>query len=774
MKPRYHRRLAVETREPVLEITVGVTVHGVVQGVGFRPFIYRNAVKLGLRGYVRNRGDAVVEIALTGQEHLIQEMIRRIKVEHPPLARIERIDVKPIHDTLLPRFSILKSDEAALSIGSIVPADIAVCDKCVTELRNVENRRYCYFFITCTECGPRFTIIEGLPYDRENTSMKEFTICEECREEYGDPLDRRFHAQTIACQRCGPTIKLTDVDGMIVEAKRPIEEAGKLIQEGFIVAVKGNGGYHIAASTMKPKPILKLREAKHRSQKPFAVMAKDLKSVKKFAYLTEAEKEILTSHVKPILLLKLREDSPISRLVAPGLKHIGVMLPYTALHVMLFDEVDDPAIIMTSANPPNQPIITSEEEAYEKLGDVCDYFLTHNRRIVNRCDDSVLKLVGGEVTYLRRSRGYTPLPILVEGEFKRTVLAIGGELNNTACLITGNKAFLTQHIGDVETIETERFLEASINHLIRITRCHVDAMACDLHPTFNTTKLGMKLSERLGVPLYRIQHHYAHASTLMAEHSVEKLIAIVCDGYGYGLDGNAWGGEIVYSDEEGYERIGHMQEYPLIGGDQAAKHPLRMLAAILFEEEGFEQWFLENSSKLPRGRVEAELVLKLARKGNGLRTSSCGRLLDAISSLLGVCYHRTYEGEPAMKLEAAAYGGKPEIELPYSIEGDVIVTRDIVKELFRNLQAFELKDLAYSALTTVGVALADYALREAERLDVNTVGFTGGVAYNEIIYTAIKRRVERAGFNFISCRSVPCGDGGLSLGQAYSAQRELV
>lgn len=756
-----------------MEITVAITVHGVAQGVGFRPFIYRNAVELGLRGYVRNRGDAVVEVALTGQKHLIQEMLRRIEVEHPPPARIERIEVKQLYERLPPGFSILKSDGKALSTGSTVPADISICGKCVNELRSLGNRRYRYFFITCTECGPRFTIIEGLPYDRENTSMKAFNLCEECRKEYLNPLDRRFHAQTIACQRCGPAVKLTDVNGETVEAKSPIEEAGKLIQEGYIVAVKGNGGYHISASTIKPEPIMRLRAAKHRSQKPFAVMAKDVKSVKKFAYVTEAEEEVLTSPVKPILLLKLREDAPLSPLVAPGLKHVGVMLPYTALHLMLFDEVNDPAFIMTSANPPNQPIIVSEEEAYKKLGDVCDYFLIHNRRIVNRCDDSVVKLVGGELSYIRRSRGYTPLPIVIKEEFERTVLGVGGELNNTACLLAGNKAFLTQHIGDVETIETERFLEASIEHLTRLTGCRIDAVACDLHPTFNTTKIGVKLSERLKVPLYRVQHHYAHASNLMAEHSSDKLIAIVCDGYGYGSDGNAWGGEIIYCDGERCERIGHLQEYPLIGGDLAAKHPLRMLAPILVEEEGFEEWFLKHSNELPNGRAEAEFVLKMAQKGGGLKTSSCGRLLDAISSLLGVCYHRTYEGEPAMKLESAAEGGKAEIELPYSIEGEVIVTENIVKALFKGLQAYEVKDLAYSALTTVGDALAEYALREAERRGVNDIGFTGGVAYNEVVYTVIRSRVKRAGFNFISCKRVPCGDGGLSLGQAYAAQKEM-
>ena len=756
-----------------MEITVAVTVHGVAQGVGFRPFIYRNAVELGLRGYVRNRGDAVVEVALTGQKHLIQEMIRRIELEHPPPARIERIEVKPLNKVLPPGFRILKSERKALSTGSIVPADIAVCGKCVEELRNVKDRRYRYFFITCTECGPRFTIIEEIPYDRENTSMKEFPLCEKCQEEYVNPLNRRFHAQTIACPRCGPTVKLTDRDGRLVEEYRPIEEAGKLIQEGYIIAIKGNGGYHIAASTIKPEPIVRLRSAKHRSQKPFAVMAKDVESIKKFAYINGAETEILTSPVRPILLLKLREDSPLSSLVAPGLRHIGVMLPYTAMHLMLFDEVDEPAFIMTSANPPNQPIIISEEEAYRKLRDVCDYFLIHNRRIVNRCDDSVLKPVGGEVSYLRRSRGYTPLPITVKVEFNKTTLAVGGELNNTACLFAGNKAFLTQHIGDVETIETERFLEDSINHLIRLTRCHVDAVSCDLHPTFNTTKLGLRLSERLGIPIYRVQHHYAHAATLMAEHSSEKLIAIVCDGYGYGLDGKAWGGEIIFCDDEGYERVGHLQEYPLIGGDLAAKHPIRMLASILIEEDGFEEWFLKNSDKLPRGRVEAELVLKAARKGGGLKTSSCGRLLDAISSLLGVCQHRTYEGEPAMKLEAVAEGGKARVKLPYSIEGDVIVTENIVKELFRNLQTYEPKDLAYSALATIGDALTEYGIRAAESRGVKTIGFTGGVACNEVIYTIIKNRVERAGFTFISNKRVPCGDGGLSLGQAYIVQKEI-
>jgi hydrogenase maturation protein HypF len=429
--------------------------------------------------------------------------------------------------------------------GSVIPPDVAICNECLKELRSKDNPRYDYFFITCTNCGPRYTIIEGLPYDRENTTMRDFPMCSFCQKEYKDPLNRRFHAQTVACPKCGPKVYLTTCNGELVHANDPIREAGKLLEEGSVVAIKGYGGFHVAASTTKDEPLVRLREAKHRKQKPFAVMARSLEAVKSFAEVSPKEAELLTSYTRPIVLLKKSSKYYLSDLIAPGLHNVGVMLPYTGLHYMLFDEVDEPAFVMTSANPPNQPIVKDDDEALKTLGGIVDYFLFHNRRIAHRCDDSVVRVHGEKTVFIRRSRGFAPAPIMLREKAKKCVLALGGELNNTACVLLGNKAFISQHIGDVENIETRDFLENAAKHLIRLTNSKVDAVACDLHPKFTTTKLARDLAEENGWQLFQIQHHYAHVAALIAEHGVSEVVGICCDGYGYGVDGEAWGGEII-------------------------------------------------------------------------------------------------------------------------------------------------------------------------------------------------------------------------------------
>ena len=514
-----------------------IKVTGIVQGVGFRPFIYRLAVKNGLKGYVRNKGDAGVEILLEGGEDGVRRFLKDLREKKPPLA--------VIHDVITSRlkgrnryseFKILKSSSKAELSGSVIPPDIAICDECLKEMRDPKDPRYEYFFITCTNCGPRYTIIERLPYDRENTTMREFQMCSFCRGEYTNPLNRRFHAQTVACPRCGPKVYLTDEAGGLIECRDPVREAGRLISEGFIVAIKGYGGFHIAASTIMDDPLIRLRKAKYRRQKPFAIMARSLEAIESFAYVTRHERKALTSYTRPIVLLSKREDYYLSDLIAPGLHNIGVMLPYTGLHYMLFDRVDDPAFVMTSANPPNQPIIKDDEEALKRLGGTVDYFLFHNRRIFQRCDDSVLRLHGSRIVFLRRSRGYAPAPIRLKWRAKRCAVGLGGELNNTGCILLEDKAFLSQHIGDVENVETRRFLEESVKHLACLTNSKVEIIACDLHPKFVTTRLAEDLAEENGWQLLRIQHHHAHVSALMAEHGIDEIVGISCDGYGYGLN----------------------------------------------------------------------------------------------------------------------------------------------------------------------------------------------------------------------------------------------
>ena len=752
-----------------------VRVEGIVQGVGFRPFVYRTALKHGLVGYVRNLGDAGVEIVLEGERDAINWFVRDLKREKPPLAVIDSVELTfSEREVGFSSFRIIPSSDETKKVGSVIPPDVSICEKCVRELRDPKNRRYRYFFITCTDCGPRYTIIKRTPYDRENTTMREFPMCEECRREYSAPDNRRFHAETIACEKCGPKVYLTDSKGEILEFRDPIGYTGNLLDEGYIVAVKGNGGFHIATATTISEPIVRLRGTKERRQKPFAIMARDMEAVKSFAEVTPSEKELLQSYIKPIVLLKKSEEYYLSEEIAPGLHNIGVMLPYTGLHIMLFDTSKEPAFVMTSANPPGEPIVTENHEALRKLGDSVDYFLFHNRRIANRCDDSVVRLHNKKPKLIRRSRGYAPAPIRLR-RLRRCVLGVGAETGSTICVASGEKAFLSQYIGDIEKLETVNFLRETIHHLIQITNSKVEAVACDLHPTFNSVRVAHEIAEELDCPLFRVQHHHAHTQALMAEKKVDEMISIVLDGFGYGSDGKAWGGEILYCNSEDREirRLASLEEQPLIGGDLAAYYPLRMVAGILKDEAKIEEWLLERSNWFPHGEVEVRLILSQLRRGDYPSTTSCGRVLDAVSALLGVCFERTYEGEPAMKLESAAVKGRDVLSLKPEFKGNTLNTTFLLRSLFNVLEEHSRADLARSAQSYIARGVGELAVREAERLGVNFVGLSGGVAYNEHISTTIRRVVKREGLKFVEHELLPPGDGCISLGQIVSVGSAL-
>jgi len=734
----------------------------VVQGVGFRPFVYRTAVKNGLVGYVRNRGDAVVEIVVEGKKESIANFIEELKNEKPPLAQIHSLteEIKTA-DKGYREFRILESSGEAELSGSVIPPDVSICSECLRELRDPKDRRFNYFFITCTNCGPRYTITQKVPYDRPNTTMQEFPMCNACAEEYRNPLNRRFHAQTVACPKCGPKAYLTSNNGEPVECSNPIREAGRLLEEGYIVAVKGNGGFHVATATLKSEPIARLRKVKHRRKKPFAIMAPSLEKVKSFAEVSPWEEELLTSHRKPIVLLRKSNNYYLSELVSPELHTVGVMLPYTGMHVLLFDKVEEPAFVMTSANPPSEPIVTGNSEALKKLGSTVDYFLFHNREVAQRCDDSVVRFHG--------ENGYAPEPIQTGLVSNRCVLALGGELNVTFCLLTGGKAFISQHIGDVENLETLRFMKGTIDHLVKLTNCTVETVACDLHPNFTTTRLAYELGEKLGCPVVQVQHHHAHGAALMAEWGVDEVIGIVCDGFGYGSDGSAWGGEVLHCSRDGFKRLAHLEPQPMVGGDLATYYPLRMVAGILNKTIDVAEWLTAESCHLPHGKKEAEIILKQLKRGSVPETTSCGRVLDAVSAILGVCYERTYEGEPAMKLESAATAGRDKLCLPPQIRGNILDTTFLVHEVFSRKDGVAASDLACSAQAYLARGLAQLAVEQAERLGVRHIGFSGGVAYNEHITATIRETVEKEGYRFLVHHKLPAGDGGTAFGQAIAA-----
>jgi hydrogenase maturation protein HypF len=751
-------------------LRVKINVTGIVQGVGFRPFVYRLAVRNGLAGYVRNRGDAGVEILLEGEEQGIQSFLRHLKEKKPPLAQIHDVITamltgKNEHE----KFTIYKSSDKTELSGSVIPPDIAICDDCLRELRDPKDHRFEYFFITCTNCGPRFTIIERLPYDRKNTTMREFPMCRFCQKEYSDPLNRRFHAQTVACPNCGPKAYLTTNNGEKVQHADPVREAGRLLSEGAILAIKGYGGFHVAASTTRDEPLQSLRRAKHRKAKPFAIMARSLEAAKSFAEVTSKEEALLASYARPIVLLNKKSDYSLSPLVAPDLHNVGVMLPYTGLHYMLFDRVDDVAFVMTSANPPSQPIVKDNDEALRTLGGTVDYFLCHNRKIAYRCDDSVLRVHGIRPSFIRRSRGYAPAPLMLKDKAQRCVVGLGGELNNTSCVLQTNKAFISQHLGDVENVETRAFLQEATSHLIRLTNSHVEAVACDLHPKFITTALARELAKANGWHLIQVQHHHAHVAALMMEHAVDEIVGVACDGYGYGVDGGAWGGEILLCTRgsDGFKRLAHLEGQPLLGGDVATRYPLRIAAGILSNKVNVEPWLREHSGHLLHGETEAKLILQQLQKGVGVtETTSCGRVLDAVAAVLGVCYERTYEGEPAMKLESAAVKGEDTLNMTPMIDSDVLDTTQMLLAVFENLGKASVADLAYSAHAYLARGLASLAVEKALEKGVKAVGFSGGAASNWMLSDIMRRTVEAADLRFLVHEAIPPSDGSVSFGQA--------
>jgi hydrogenase maturation protein HypF len=737
-----------------------IEVSGTVQGVGFRPFVYRIAGSLGVTGQVKNLGDAGVEIIAEGSEGVIKKLVEGIKKEKPMNAGIENvtvtwIDGPPKHKD----FSIVHSGGTGLG-GKIIP-DYGICDACVKEIKEKKDRRYRYALTTCTDCGPRFSVLAKMPLDRKNTSFKKFIPCDRCKREYADPENRRFYAQTIACPVCGPGYRLLDASGR--EFKEPVETAIRKLLEGKVLAIKGVGGIHLACLAKDDEAVSDLRTRRQRPQQPFAVMA-PLDMIKKFAQVSRVEEALLTSKEKPIVVLRKSAGYDLSAHVAPGLRNIGVVLPYTALHHMLFEKIDQP-LVMTSANPRGEPMIRDNKEILKN--NAADYYLLHDQEILNRCDDSVIKIVNERPVFIRRSRGYVPRPAALRNTKNKTVLALGAGENDTFCLLKGDNAFLSQHIGNTENLHTMEYLQEAIENLLRLMPSKIDAIACDLHPSFNTTKLAAQLGERYNAPVTRVQHHHAHLLSLAGEHDLNEIVGICCDGVGYGTDGKAWGGEVFTLKDREIERIGHLKEQPMPGGDLAAHYPARMAAGILYEEYSQEKLH-EILSELyfRHGKKEIGVVLAQLEKGiNVQSTTSTGRVLDAAAALLGVCQYRTYEGEPAMKLEAAAIGGK-DLDFPVVIEKGILDTSALLKEVVGAKKKHKIKDITYSLETALARGLATIAVDAARKKNIGTIGVSGGVAYNDVFVRTIAKCVKENNLKFVQNEKVPCGDGGISYGQA--------
>ncbi len=739
-----------------------VTITGTVQGVGFRPFIYRTAKKNNIRGYIKNSGNSV-ELLLQGKDEDIKKFLNIIKNNSPPLSRIMNIDIKPAKDKKYNDFLILKSEKYGGS-DSVMPSDVAMCGVCFSEIFDKKNRRYLYPFTVCTDCGPRFTIIESLPYDRENTTMSKFNMCETCRQEYLDPMNRRFRAEPVCCPECGPFYELY-MGQENTFSKNPIKDAAYALDNGKIVAIKGTGGTHLCARTTDDDAIIRMRRMLKRPFKPFAIMAKNVNEACKIAFISEKEKEHLLSPQRPVVLLQ--KKNKLSEHISPGLNNIGIMLPYSGMHHLLFHYSKQPAFVMTSANIPGEPMAIENEEI---LSLNADFSLLHNRRIKNRCDDSVIK---GN-TFIRLSRGFVPSPVEVK-DTKRTVLSLGAELDVTACILKKGRAFLSQYIGNTTKLRTFEYLEAAVYNLMELTRVEkVEAIAVDMHPSFNTSTLGEELSKKFDVPLIKCQHHFAHASALQAECNVEKMVCITADGVGYGDDGTVWGGEIIVVDN-GFERAGHLMPQLMPGGDLAARYPARMAMGILSRK--YQQSELSKMFAPYFEKDELSVVLRqLETKFNSPLTSSTGRVLDSIAALLGVCTARTYEGEPAMKLEAFAMKGKDTVDMPILIEKKdgryMLDTTEILEAVYLARRAHPLPDIAASAQRALARGLCEMAIKAAKDRNINVIGFSGGVAYNDAIVSTVRNIAKDGGFDFLVHTKVPCGDGGISLGQAMIGAKE--
>ena len=771
-----------------MEVRRQIEVSGIVQGVGFRPYVYRLATGRRLRGTIRNTS-AGVTIEIQGPADTVQDFVEHLPAEAPPLARITSLAVHDVPCNNDRDFLIVHSHEGE-EVRTLISPDVAICPDCLREMFDPNDRRYRYPFINCTNCGPRFTIIRDIPYDRPSTSMAMFPMCPACLAEYENPLDRRFHAQPNACWECGPRVELWDKSGRRIECRDPIVEAASELHAGLVVAVKGLGGFHLAADATNPAAVALLRRRKRRVEKPFAVMVPDLQAAQEICEVDSAAATVLQSMQRPIVLLPKKTLSMIPDDVAPFNRYLGIFLPYTPLHYLLLAEGGFKALVMTSGNLSEEPIAIDNREAANRLNGLADYFLVHNRDILLRCDDSVVRVAGGITHQLRRSRGFVPVPVFLKDD-QPSVLAVGGELKNTICLTKEKHAFLSQHVGDLENAESYSFFHEAIEHLERILEIRPEIIAYDLHPDYFSTKWAL---QQRGVKLVGVQHHHAHIASCMAENHLEgRVIGFALDGTGYGTDGHIWGGEVLIAGYKNFERAAHFEYVPLPGGAAAIREPWRMAVSYLAHHFGRE--FLK--PEIPKfdipfvrelNRPKVDLLLRMMEQGvNSPPTSSCGRLFDAVSALVGIRQQVNYEAQAAIELEMAMASSEVASSKITSSEDTaypmklvpnddhwIISTRPLFEALLddlgRNLPVGAISRRFHNGLVEGFVELATLLQKKTA---LNRVCLSGGTFHNVYLSQRLEARLSEAGFEVFTQKEVPAGDGGLSLGQALVAAARL-
>ena len=744
---------------------VRLRVEGIVQGVGFRPFVHRVATRLGLAGFVRNDVRGVV-IEAEGDADAVARFLVAVQHDAPPMAVIERVATEQVRPVGAVEFVIGASDRNGSRVALVSP-DVATCVECLQELADPADRRFRYPFVNCTNCGPRFTIVVDVPYDRSNTTMAGFDLCAQCAGEYRDPANRRFHAEPLCCPECGPAVRLVDPSGEPI-AGEPVARAGAMLREGRVIAVKGLGGYHLAALASSDAAVGALRARKHRKEKPFAVMVRDLEDARALCTIDAAEERVLTSAPRPIVLLRRRPDAPVAAAVAPGNRALGLMLPYTPLHHLLLGELGAP-MVLTSGNVSDEPIVFDDDEAIERLAPVADGLLVHNRPIRTRVDDSVTRVFRGREMVLRRSRGYAPQPVVLARPVAHAVLGCGAELKSTFCVAKGRHAFVSHHIGDLENYETLRSYTDGIDHFCRLFDVTPEVVAHDLHPEYLSTKYATALD---GVELVGVQHHHAHIASCLADNGIDDtVIGIAFDGLGYGADGTIWGGEILVADLRESERIGHLATLPMPGGTAAIREPWRMAEAYLRRLYG--DAVPVGLDVRDRNDPQWRDVLSVADAGiNSPLTSSAGRLFDAVASLLGVRDTVTYEGQAAIELEQCtdpdeqgAYDATVHDDGELVLRGDELV-RAAADDL---LSGVPVPNIATRFHNGVAALVVRAAVAGRDRTAIDRVALSGGVFQNLLVLDRTVALLERHDFRVLVHSRVPPNDGGISLGQVAVA-----
>ena len=759
---------------------IRLEINGIVQGVGFRPFLFQLAARHNLFGEVSNTSQGVVVI-VQGEKDKIKTFSDSIQKHKPLLSSISDIQSKEISKPEYTSFTIQKS-KSSKDRSTLISPDVSICKDCLNELNNPDDRRYEYPFINCTNCGPRFTIIEDIPYDRPKTSMKHFPMCENCQKEYYNPLDRRFHAQPNACAVCGPHVTLIDSlsENSCTENENSIDKAAKLLTNGKILAVKGLGGFHLAVDASNSDAVSNLRKRKVRPDKPFALMAQSVAAVEKFVHVDETEKKLLESFNRPIVLLTKRKNIQNLNLafnIAPNNSYLGIMLPYTPLHYILLKKGPD-ILVMTSGNRSDEPLSIDNEDAIDAFGHIADYFLIHNRDIYFRADDSIVQVKKNKARFLRRSRGYAPLPIVLDRFFPK-VLATGGGLKSTVCLTKNNQAFLSQHIGDLNNFKTFTYYKNSIEHIKKIMDIEPEIIAHDMHPGYISTDYAKEyVLDQKGIKTYAVQHHHAHAVSCMAVNKIDhEVIALTLDGTGFGVDGKIWGGEILTCDYTSFKRQAHLEYIAMPGSEAAVLEPWRMAVAYLDKAFGNKMFDLDIALIRDHKKDKLEFLQQMVQKGlNSPLTSSAGRLFDGVASILGIRDKISFESQAAMELESVS---KRELNCkayPFSFKEDCenkifeIKLAPLIKEIIHDISKREhLSDISARFHRTFVDMFVKGVLKIRQRTGLNDVVLSGGVFNNSLVFDNIFKDLENNDLKVYTHTKVPAGDGGISLGQAVIA-----